>query len=149
MTTPSPTDLIIRNGRVIDPSQNLDEAGDVLVRQGRIAAIGQGLSTSSEARTVEAQGSVVAPGFIDLHCHLREPGKEYAETIESGGYAAAAGGFTSVLAMPNTRPVNDNAAVTHFIIEMARQQSPVNVFPVGAISEGSQGERMAPLAEMR
>jgi dihydroorotase len=92
---------------------------------------------------------VVAPGFIDLHTHLREPGKEYAETIESGGKAAAAGGFTSVLAMPNTRPVNDCAAVSQLIIETARLRSPVNVYPVGAISEGSKGERLAPIAEMR
>jgi dihydroorotase len=149
MTTPSPIDLLIRNGRVIDPSQGLDEVSDVLVRQGRIAAIGQSLPTSSEARIVEAQGNVVAPGFIDLHCHLREPGKEYAETIESGGYAAAAGGFTSVLAMPNTSPVNDSASLTRFIIDTARKLSPVNVFPVGAISEGSKGEKLAPFAEMQ
>jgi len=140
--------LLIQNGRVIDPSQEMDRHADVLVRDGRIAAMGENLPADGAAR-LDASGCVVAPGFIDLHCHLREPGKEYAETIESGGKAAAAGGFTSVLAMPNTRPVNDNAAVTHFIIEMARQQSPVNVFPVGAISENSQGERMAPIAEMR
>ena len=140
--------LLIQNGRVIDPSQAMDRPADVLVRDGRIAAMGENLPADGAAR-LDASGCVVAPGFIDLHCHLREPGKEYAETIESGGKAAAAGGFTSVLAMPNTRPVNDNAAVTHFIIEMARQQSPVNVFPVGAISENSQGERMAPIAEMR
>jgi len=133
---------------VIDPSQGIDRKADVLVRDGRIAAIGENLSANGAER-LDASGRVVAPGFIDLHCHLREPGKEYAETIESGGKAAAAGGFTSVLAMPNTRPVNDNAAVTHFIIETARQQSPVNVFPVGAISENSKGERMAPIAEMR
>ncbi|HWP85899.1 MAG TPA: dihydroorotase [Terriglobia bacterium] len=140
--------LLIQNGRVIDPSQGIDRAADVLVRDGRIAAIGDHLPADGAER-FDAAGCVVAPGFIDLHCHLREPGKEHAETIESGGKAAAAGGFTSVLAMPNTHPVNDNAAVTHFIIETARQQSPVNVFPVGAISEGSRGERMAPIAEMR
>ena len=120
----------------------------MLIREGRIAALGDKLAANGAAR-FDATGCVVAPGFIDLHCHLREPGKEYAETIESGGAAAAAGGFTSVLAMPNTRPVNDNAAVTHFIVETARQQALVNVYPVGAISEGSKGERMAPIAEMR
>ncbi len=150
MTTPSPTELIVRNGRVIDPSQNIDRACDVLVRQGRIVAVGDNLpAPASDARIVDATGCVVAPGFIDLHCHLREPGKEYAETIESGGRAAAAGGFTSVLSMPNTRPVNDNAAVTRFIIETARKLSPVNVFPVGAITEGSKGEQLAPFAEMQ
>jgi dihydroorotase len=142
------SELLIQGGRVIDPSQEMDRKADVLIRDGRIAAFGENLA-SNGAERLDASGCVVAPGFIDLHCHLREPGKEYAETIESGGKAAAAGGFTSVLAMPNTRPVNDNAAVTHFIIETARQQSPVNVFPVGAISENSKGERMAPIAEMR
>ena len=144
----SPLDLLIRNGRVIDPAQGVDRRADLLVRDGRIAAIGENL-VADGAERLDASGCIVAPGFIDLHCHLREPGKEYAETIESGGRAAATGGFTSVLAMPNTRPVNDNAAVTHFIIETARQQSLVNVFPVGAISENSKGERMAPIAEMR
>jgi dihydroorotase len=140
--------VLIQNGRVVDPSQEMDLQADVLIRDGRIAAIGENFPPDGAER-LNAAGCVVAPGFIDLHCHLREPGKEYAETIESGGKAAAAGGFTSVLAMPNTRPVNDNAAVTRFIIETARQQSSVNVFPVGAISENSQGERMAPIAEMR
>ena len=141
-------ELLIQNGRVIDPSQRLDRKADVLVREGRIAAIGEGLSANGATR-FDAAGCVVAPGFIDLHCHLREPGREHAETISSGGQAAAAGGFTSVLAMPNTRPVNDNAAVTRFIIETARQQSPVNVYPVGAISVDSKGERLAPIAGMR
>jgi len=143
--------LLIQYGRVIDPSQGIDTKADVLVQQGRVALIQPGIPASSavQATCFDASGMVVAPGFIDLHTHLREPGREHAETIESGGRAAAAGGFTSVLAMPNTRPVNDNAAVTHFIIQTARQQSPVNVYPVGAISEGSRGERLAPIGEMR
>lgn len=140
-------DLLIQNGRVIDPSQGLDVEAEVLVREGRVAAIGPRLT--AEAPRLDASGCVVAPGFIDLHAHLREPGREHAETIESGGRAAAAGGFTSVLAMPNTRPVNDSAAVTHLIVQTARQQSPVNVYPVGAISENSGGERLAPLGEMK
>ena len=139
--------LLIQNGRVIDPSQGLDIQADVLVRNGRIAQIGPLLS--ADAPRLDAAGWVVAPGFIDLHTHLREPGREHAETIESGGRAAAAGGFTSVLAMPNTRPVNDCAAVTHLIVQTARQQSPVNVYPVGAISENSDGERLAPIGEMK
>jgi len=142
------TDLLIQNGRVIDPSQQLDQKADVLVRDGLIAAVGHDVSADGAPR-FDASGCVVAPGFIDLHAHLRQPGREHAETIESGGRAAAAGGFTSVLAMPNTQPVNDNAAVTHFIIQTARGQSPVNVYPVGAISEGSRGERLAPIGEMR
>ena len=147
MSDPS-QDLLIRNGRVIAPSQGMDTQADVLLREGRIAAIGPNLA-APQAQRLDASGRIVAPGFIDLHTHLREPGREHAETIESGGRAAAAGGFTSVLAMPNTRPVNDNAAVTHFIIQTARQQSPVNVFPVGAISEGSRGEQLAAIGEMR
>ncbi|MGH9785032.1 MAG: dihydroorotase [Terriglobia bacterium] len=143
-----PKDLLIQNGRVLDPSQGLDQKADVLVRDGRIAAIGPSLSAPGAAR-LDASGCIVAPGFIDLHAHLREPGREHAETIESGGRAAAAGGFTSVLAMPNTQPVNDSAAVTHFIIQTARENSPVNVFPVGAISEGSLGERLASIGAMR
>jgi dihydroorotase len=142
------SELLIQNGRVIDPSQGIDRNSNVLVRDGRIVDIGENLAADGAER-FDAAGSIVAPGFIDLHCHLREPGREHAETIESGGRAAAAGGFTSVLAMPNTQPVNDNPAVTRFIIETARQQSPVNVFPVGAISENSKGERMAPIASMR
>ncbi|MBI4459737.1 MAG: dihydroorotase [Acidobacteria bacterium] len=143
----STPDLLIRNGRVIDPSQALDGPADVFIRDGRIAEIGTNLSVS-QIRQFDAKGCIVAPGFIDLHTHLREPGREHAETIESGGRAAAAGGFTSVLTMPNTRPVNDNAAVTHFIIQTARQQSPVNVFPVGAISDGSRGKQLAAIGEM-
>lgn len=141
-------DLLIRNGRVLDPSQGRDQTADVLARDGRIAAIGANLS-SPGTPLLDASGCVVAPGFVDLHAHLREPGREHTETIESGGRAAAAGGFTSVLAMPNTRPVNDSAAVTHFIIQTARQQSPVNVFPVGAITEGSRGECLAAIGAMR
>jgi dihydroorotase len=141
-------DLLIQNGRVIDPSQGMDRKADVLLREGKIAAIGDALPANGAER-FDAAGCIVAPGFIDLHVHLREPGREYAETIESGGRAAAAGGFTSVVSMPNTRPVNDSAAVTHFIIETARKQAPVNVFPAGAISANSKGERLAPIAEMR
>ena len=141
-------DLWIQNGRLIDPSQGLDLQTDLLVREGRVAAIGPNLAVA-DAQPFDATGYIVAPGFIDLHTHLREPGREHTETIESGGRAAAAGGFTSVLAMPNTRPVNDNAAVTYFIIQTAEHRSPVNVFPVGAISENSRGERLAPIGEMK
>ncbi|OFV95564.1 MAG: dihydroorotase [Acidobacteria bacterium RIFCSPLOWO2_12_FULL_54_10] len=141
-------ELLIQNGRIIDPSQRLDLHADLLIRDGRVAAIGEKLPVGT-AKCIDVSGCIVAPGFIDLHCHLREPGKEHAETIESGGKAAVAGGFTSVLCMPNTTPVNDNPALTHFIIQTAKQKSPANVFPVGAISEGSRGERLAPIAELQ
>ncbi len=142
-------DLLIQNGRVIDPSQGLDVRSDVLLRDGRVAAVEPNISAPEGIRKLNASGLVVAPGFIDLHSHLREPGREHAETIESGGRAAAAGGFTSVLSMPNTTPVNDNPAVTYFIIQTAIQHSPVNVFPVGAITEASRGERLSPIGGMR
>src|SRR5260370_9190509 len=106
--------LIIRNGGVIDPGSRLDAVQDVLVDQGAIAAVGPNLDAAG-AEVFDATGLIVAPGFIDMHVHLREPGFEHAETIESGSRAAAAGGFTSICPMPNTKPVNDSAAVTTFI----------------------------------
>src|ERR1019366_2585726 len=125
-----------------------DTQADILVENGRVAAIKPKIA-APEAQRFDASGLIIAPGFIDLHAHLREPGREHAETIESGGRAAAAGGFTSVLAMPNTRPVNDSVALTHLIIQTARECSPVNVFPVGAITEGSRGEQLSPIGAMR
>ena len=110
--------LIIRNGRVIDPASKLDAIADVLIEGDKIAAVGEKLQVSGAER-FDAAGLVVAPGFIDMHVHLREPGFEYAETIESGSHAAAAGGFTSICCMPNTSPINDNATVTSYIIERA------------------------------
>jgi dihydroorotase len=140
--------LLIHNGRVIDPSHDIDLQADVLIEHGRVSAIRPKIHASGVQR-FDASGLIVAPGFIDLHTHLREPGREHAETIESGGRAAAAGGFTSVLAMPNTRPVNDSVALTRLIIQTARECSPVNVFPVGAITEGSRGEQLSPIGAMR
>ena len=112
--------LLIKNGRVIDPESGLDAQCDVLVEDGLIAAVEPRLEVS-EAEVFDASGYVVAPGFIDMHVHLREPGIEHAETIESGARAAAAGGFTSVCCMPNTIPVNDSPTVTSFIVERARR----------------------------
>jgi dihydroorotase len=139
--------LLIKNGRVVDPSQNLDGPSQVLIRDGRIAKVAQRI-TAPEAEVLDATGLIVAPGFIDLHVHLREPGNEHAETIETGARAAAAGGFTSICCMPNTTPVNDNAAVTQFIVETAHRMAPVNVFPIGAISSRSQGEKLAEIGHM-
>ncbi len=139
--------LLIKNGRVVDPSQNLDAPAQVLIRDGRIAKVAERIS-AADAEVFDAKGLIVAPGFIDLHVHLREPGNEHAETIETGGRAAAAGGFTSICCMPNTTPVNDNAAVTQFIVETSRRVSPVNVFPIGAISSRSAGERLAEIGQM-
>src|SRR5262244_3101024 len=121
--------IVIKNGRVIDPSSNTDQIADVLIVEGKIAGVAPKLS-SPKAEVFDATGMIVAPGFIDMHVHLREPGFEHAETIESGSRAAAAGGFTSICCMPNTLPVNDNATVTSYIIERARQCAAVNVFPL-------------------
>jgi dihydroorotase len=139
--------LLIKNGRVMDPASGFDGVADVLILDGAITAIGTNLESS--VTSFDASGLVVAPGLIDMHVHLREPGAEYAETIESGGHAAAAGGFTSVCCMPNTSPVNDSATVTSYIIERARQCSPVNVFPIGAITKGSAGEELASIGAMK
>ncbi|HYL38922.1 MAG TPA: dihydroorotase [Bryobacteraceae bacterium] len=140
--------LVIRNGRVIDPASKLDAIADVLIEEGRIAAVGEKLQVSGAER-FDASGLVVAPGFIDMHVHLREPGFEYAETIETGARAAAAGGFTTICCMPNTSPVNDNATVTSYIIERAARHAIVNVLPIGAITKGCTGEELAAIGSMK
>src|SRR5688500_17081608 len=140
--------LVLRNGRVIDPASRRDEIADVFVDGETIAAVGPALDAAG-AEVFDASGLIVAPGFIDMHVHLREPGFEHAETIETGGRAAAAGGFTSVCCMPNTQPVNDSPTVTSYIIERARRLSPVNVFPIGAITKGSQGVDLASIGAMK
>ena len=140
--------LLIKNGRVIDPASGLDGLADVLIEDGHIQAVGRGLERTG-AVVFDAAGLVVAPGFIDMHVHLREPGIEHSETIETGARAAAAGGFTSICCMPNTLPVNDNATVTSYIIERARQCAAVNVFPIGAITKNSEGEALAAIGSMK
>lgn len=140
--------LIIRGGRVIDPASGRDEIADVLLADGLVAAVGPNLDAGGAAQ-FDASGMIVAPGFIDMHVHLREPGFEHAETIESGARAAAAGGFTSVCCMPNTKPVNDSATVTSYIVERARHYAVVNVYPIGAITKGSAGEELAAIGSMR
>ena len=141
--------LLIRNGRVIDPATGGDAIADVLVRDGFIESIGTGLIAEDGIEVLDATGAIVAPGFIDMHVHLREPGIEHAETIETGARAAAAGGFTSICCMPNTLPVNDSATVTSYIVQRAREVAVVNVFPIGAITKGSLGEELAAIGSMR
>src|SRR5437870_6577245 len=142
--------LLIQNGYVIDPSQGLNAGRNVFVEDGRVV----GLPSHSDAlpdgaEVFDATGLIVAPGFIDMHVHLREPGHEYKETIASGAAAAVAGGFTTVCAMPNTEPVNDNAAVTRFIIEQAQRANLANVFPIGAVTKNSAGTELAEMGEMK
>jgi dihydroorotase len=141
--------LLIKNGRVIDPASGHDAVADVWIEDGVIQGVGTNLSGAAGADVIDATGLIVAPGFIDMHVHLREPGFEHAETIESGSRAAAAGGFTSVCPMPNTKPVNDNATVTSYMIEKARRHAIVNVFPIGAITKGSAGEELAAIGSMK
>jgi dihydroorotase len=140
--------LLIKNGTVIDPSQSLEKKRDLLIRDGRVEAIDASLDADG-AETLDAADLIVAPGFIDLHVHLREPGFEYKETIASGARAAVAGGFTSVCCMPNTKPVNDNSSVTSFILEQGRAAELANIFPIGAITQGSKGEHLAEIGEMK
>jgi dihydroorotase len=141
--------LLIRGGRVIDPSRGIDEVLDILVEGGTIKELGKGLKVGPEAETIEAAGLLVTPGLIDMHVHLRDPGLEYKEDIVTGTRAAAAGGFTSVACMPNTSPVNDNKGVTAYIVNKANAEALVNVFPVGAITLGSKGENLVEMGELQ
>jgi dihydroorotase len=140
--------LLIKNGRVLDPASKTDAALDVLLDGERISKIGANLA-ADDAEVFDAKGLIVAPGFIDLHCHLREPGQEMSETIETGTQSAARGGFTAVCCMPNTRPVNDNASVTRSIVERAAVAGAVRVWPIGAASMGSKGEALAEISAMK
>src|SRR6202140_1814328 len=144
--------LLISNGRVLDPASGTDAPRDILLDGDRIAAVaapGQLAERAKGAEVFDAANFVVAPGFIDLHCHLREPGGESSETIETGTRAAARGGFTAVCPMPNTRPVNDNVSVTRSILERAAAVASVRVWPIGAASVGSKGEALSEMAAMK
>jgi len=141
--------LLLTGGRVLDPSQGIDvEVGDVLVVDGKIQHAGDRIGGPDDAERLDCTGLVVSPGFVDVHCHLREPGREDVETIASGARAAAAGGFTAVCAMPNTDPVTDNQAAVGFIIRQAQRADAARVYPIGAITIGQKGETLAEFGEM-
>ncbi|MEK6281178.1 MAG: dihydroorotase [Acidobacteriota bacterium] len=142
--------LVIANGYVVDPAQGINTGRDVLIEDGRVVSIlERGQEAPRDAKFLDATGLIVAPGFIDLHTHLREPGAEYKETIASGASAAVAGGWTTICAMPNTDPVNDSPAVTRFVIEQAERAKLANVFPIGALTKGSKGVELAEMGEMK
>jgi len=143
--------LLVKNGRVLDPASKTDAAMDILLEGEKIkeAAPAGKIAAPQDAEVFDAAGLIVAPGFIDLHAHLREPGQESSETIETGTRAAARGGFTAVCCMPNTKPVNDNASVTGFILDRAKVAGSVRVWPIGAASVGSKGEAIAEIAAMK
>ncbi|MFH1873868.1 MAG: dihydroorotase [Pseudomonadota bacterium] len=140
--------LFIINSHVIDPANDVDAKINVLIKDGKVAELTTAKKLSEDVEIIDAKDAIVSPGFIDLHCHLREPGQEYKEDIASGSAAAAAGGFTSICCMPNTNPVNDCAAVTDFILQRARQVGLVKVYPVGAISKGLKGESLADIGDL-
>ena len=143
------TVLIIRHGRIIDPANRRDETADLFIVDGRFAGESDIHVPQTEIEEIDARGLVVAPGLIDLHVHFREPGQSAKETIASGARAAAAGGFTSVVCMPNTLPTVDQPSVVTWILEKARAEACVNVFPTGAITKGLAGEELAPIGSMR
>jgi len=140
--------LLIHGGRVIDPSQDLDEALDLLIEDGRVAKLDGSIKRPKDAETFDAAGLVVAPGLIDIHVHLREPGQEYKETVLTGAQAAVAGGFTAVACMANTDPVNDSRSITEHILLEAARHGYARVYPIGAISKGLLGEELAEIGEM-
>jgi len=147
MTDLTRTSLVLRGGRLLDPGQGLDRPGDLLIEAGRIAAIGAAGTLSGE-EVFQASGLVVCPGFIDVHCHLREPGFEEKETIATGTAAAAAGGFTTLCCMPNTEPPIDRAAVVEYVLKMARIEGMVRVLPIGCITLGRKGEQLTEMADL-
>jgi dihydroorotase len=140
--------ILIRGGRVIDPSRGTDEVADLFIADGKVRASGRDLGRPDDALLVDAAGKVVAPGLIDLHVHLREPGQEDVETVATGAMAAAAGGFAAVCAMPNTDPVTDNQAAVGFIVSQAQRAAKARVYPIGAISLGQKGAQLAEFGEL-
>jgi len=147
---------LLRGGRVIDPSQKIDDVMDVLIEGNRIAATGRNLVEDAKGRkkdpgltVIDVRGKLVVPGLIDIHTHLREPGYEYKETVESGCEAAVAGGFTSIACMPNTNPVNDNRSVTEFILRQAQKAGLATVYPIAAVSRGSEGKALTEFGDLK
>jgi dihydroorotase len=146
--TSSPAPFLIKGGRVVDPAHNRDGVFDLLVENGKVARIDKSLSAPVGAQVLDAAGMIVAPGLVDIHVHLREPGNEGAETIESGTLAAASGGVTSVVAMPNTQPPIDSGTGIRFVLRRAAETAHVRVWPSGSITLGRAGEKLAEIGGM-
>ncbi len=148
MSQPRP--ILVQGGHIVDPAQGVDRKGDLLIEDGVVSELDPDMASGPPVgpQTIDAEGLVVCPGFIDVHCHLREPGFEYKETIATGTRAAAAGGFTTVCAMPNTNPVMDSRSVVEFVMGRAREQGVVRVLPIGAVTRGSQGRELAEMGEL-
>ena len=140
--------ILIKGGRIVDPSQDVDMVGDLLLSEGKVAGLEKSISSTNGARVVDAAGMVVSPGFIDLHCHLRDPGLEYKETIATGTRAAAKGGFTTVCAMPNTEPTMHTRATVEYVLDRARTEGVVRVLPIGCVTKGSLGKELAEMMEL-
>jgi dihydroorotase len=140
--------ILVRGGRILDPSRGTDEVADLYLADGKVQAAGRDLGRPDDALVLEAAGKVVSPGLIDLHVHLREPGQEDIETVATGAMAAAAGGFSAVCAMPNTDPVTDNQAAVGFIVSQAQRAGKARVYPIGAISLGQKGQQLAEFGEL-
>lgn len=142
--------ILIKNGRVVDPKNNIDTVADVFIDKGVISEIGTNLELEGiEMEVIDASGKIVSPGLVDMHCHLRDPGQEYKEDIESGTKSAAVGGITSIACMPNTKPVIDNEAIVTYIKTKAKEVGYVNVYPIGAISKGLEGKELAEIGELK
>ncbi len=142
------SNLLVSGGRVVDPVSNRDGVFDLLLEDGLVTEIGSRL-VAGDTKVFDASGLLVFPGFIDLHAHLREPGREYAETVATGLKAAAAGGFTAVCAMPNTDPVNDSRAISEYLVSKARGAAGPRLYPIGAVTKGQRGGELAEFGEMR
>ena len=141
--------ILIKGGRVVDPKNDFDKVADVLVDNGVISEIGENINADGDVTVIDAEGKIVSPGLVDMHSHLRDPGQEYKEDIESGTRSAAMGGITSIACMPNTKPVTDSEPIVTYIKTKAKEVGHVNVYPIGSISKGLEGKELAEIGELK